>query len=205
MTATTTPVVLAVDDNEKLLEVYEMWLVADYDLRTADSGEQALEKLDADVDVVLLDRLMPDLAGEDLLREIRDRDIECQIAMVTAVEPDFDIAEMPFDTYVSKAIDEATIKETVERLAARAQHDALLQEHYAVAEKLATLEKQKTETELAASDAYQELLDRFEELESARADSAAALDRDDIVSEIGRTEQVAERIDENPDGTEDRV
>ena len=205
MTATTTPVVLAVDDNEKLLETYEMWLAADYDLRMADSGERALEKIDADIDVVLLDRLMPDLAGEDLLREIRDRDIECQIAMVTAVEPDFDIAEMPFDTYVSKAIDETTIKETVERLAARAQHDALLQEHYAVAEKLATLEKQKTETELAASSAYQELLDRFEELESARADSAAALDRDDIVSELGRAEQIAERIDENPDGTEDRV
>jgi len=205
MTATTTPVVLAVDDNEKLLKTYEMWLAADYDLRTADSGERALEELDADVDVVLLDRLMPDLAGEDLLREIRDRDIECQIAMVTAVEPDFDIAEMPFDTYVSKAIDEATITGTVERLAARAQHDALLQEHYAVAEKLATLEKQKTETELAASSAYQELLDRFEELESARADSAAALDRDDIVSEIGRAEQIAERIDENPGGTEDRV
>ncbi|PSQ47149.1 hypothetical protein BRD19_10435 [Halobacteriales archaeon SW_7_65_23] len=140
-----------------------------------------------------------------LLREIRDRDIECQIAMVTAVEPDFDIAEMPFDTYVSKAIDETTIKETVERLAARAQYDALLQEHYAVAEKLAMLEKQKTETELATSSAYQELLDRFEELESARADSAAALDRDDIVSEIGRAEQIAERIDENPGGTEDRV
>ena len=205
MTSTDTPVVLAVDDDEKLLETYEMWLAADYDLRTAGDGERALEELDDDVDVVLLDRLMPDLAGEDLLREIRDRDIECQVAMVTAVEPDFDIAEMPFDTYVSKAIDEATITETVERLAARAQHDALLQEHYAVAEKLATLEKQKTETELAASSAYQELLDRFEELESARADSAAALDRDDIVSEIGRTEGVAERIDENPDGTEDRV
>ena len=158
MTSTDTPVVLAVDDDEKLLETYEMWLAADYDLRTADSGEQAFEEFDADVDVVLLDRLMPDLAGEELLREIRDRDIECQIAMVTAVEPDFDIAEMPFDTYVAKAVDEATVRETVERLAARAQHDALLREHYAVAEKLATLEKQKTETELAASSAYQDLL-----------------------------------------------
>ena len=92
MTLTDTPVVLAVDDDEKLLETYEMWLAADYDLRTVGDGERALEILDDDVDVVLLDRLMPDLAGENLLREIRDRDIECQVAMVTAVEPDFDIA-----------------------------------------------------------------------------------------------------------------
>ena len=203
MTPTDTPVVLAVDDDEKLLETYEMWLAADYDLRTAGDGESALERLDGDVDVVLLDRLMPDLAGEDLLREIRDRDIECRVAMVTAVEPDFDIADMPFDTYVAKAVDEATVRETVERLAARAQHDALLREHYAVAEKLATLETRKTETELATSSAYQDLLDRFEELESARSESAAALDRDDIVSEVERAERVAERIDETADDAED--
>lgn len=203
MTSTNTPVVLAVDDDEKLLETYEMWLAADYDLRTAGDGERALEKLDGDVDVVLLDRLMPDLAGEDLLREIRDRDIECQVAMVTAVEPDFDIAEMPFDTYVAKAVDEATIRETVERLAARAQRDALLREHYAVAEKLATLETRKTEAELATSSAYQDLLDRFEELESARSEGAAALDRDDIVSDVERAERVAERVDETADGAED--
>jgi len=203
MTSTDTPVVLAVDDDEKLLETYEMWLAADYDLRTAGDGESALERLDGDVDVVLLDRLMPDLAGEDLLREIRDRDIECRVAMVTAVEPDFDIAEMPFDTYVAKAVDEATVRETVERLAARAQHDALLQEHYAVAEKLATLETRKTETELATSSAYQDLLDRFEELESARSEGAAALDRDDIVSDVERAERVAERVDETADGAED--
>jgi len=203
MTPTDTPVVLAVDDDEKLLETYEMWLAADYDLRTAGDGERALERLDDDVDVVLLDRLMPDLAGEDLLREIRDRDIECRVAMVTAVEPDFDIAEMPFDTYVAKAVDEATVRETVERLAARAQYDALLREHYAVAEKLATLETRKTETELATSSAYQDLLDRFEELESARSEGAAALDRDDIVSEVERAERVAERVDETADGAED--
>ena len=203
MTPTDTPVVLAVDDDEKLLETYEMWLAADYDLRTAGDGERALERLDDDVDVVLLDRLMPDLAGEDLLREIRDRDIECQVAMVTAVEPDFDIAEMPFDAYVSKAVDEATVRETVERLAARAQYDALLREHYAVAEKLATLEARKTETELATSSAYQDLLDRFEELESARSEGAAALDRDDIVSEVERAERVAERVNETADGAED--
>jgi DNA-binding NtrC family response regulator len=205
MTKSDTPVVLAVDDDEKLLETYEMWLGAAYDLRTAESGERALEKLDGDVDVVLLDRLMPGLSGDELLEEIRARDVGCQVAMVTAVEPDFDIAEMPFDTYVSKAIDKETITETVERLAARAERDALLREHYAVAEKLATLEQQKTETELDASGAYQDLVDRFEELDAALSESSAALDRDDIVSEIAQAERAAERVDDGSERSEDAL
>ena len=195
MTTTEEPVVLAVDDDEKLLETYEIWLSTDYDLRTATGGEEALKKLDETVDVVLLDRLMPDLSGEDLLEAIRERDVDCQVAMVTAVEPDVDIAEMPFDTYVAKAIDEATIRETIERLLTRSDYDGRLREHYAVAEKLATLEGRKSESELAASAEYQELLDRFEELEAALADSAASLDRDDIVSEIAAAERTADRVD----------
>ena len=196
MTTTETPVVLAVDDDEKLLETYEIWLSADYELRTATGGEEALTKLDETVDVVLLDRLMPDLSGEDLLEAIRDCDVDCQVAMVTAVEPDVDIAEMPFDTYVAKAIDESTIRETIERLLARAEYDDRVREHYAVAEKLATLEGRKSRTELAASAEYQDLLDRFEELESALADSAASLDREDIVSEIADAERTADRVDD---------
>ena len=203
MTTTEAPVVLAVDDDEKLLETYEIWLSADYDLRTATGGEEALAKLDEAVDVVLLDRLMPDLSGDDLLEAIRDRDVDCRVAMVTAVEPDVDIAEMPFDTYVAKAIDESTIRETIDRLLARADHDDRLREHYAVAEKLATLERRKSEAELAASTEYRDLVDRFEELESTLADTGESLDRDDIVSEIARAERTADRIDEAADHSED--
>ena len=167
-------------------------------LRPPDGGERAHEELDADVDVVPLDRPVPDLSGEGLPREIRDRDVGCRVAMVTAVEPGFDIAELPFDTYVSKPVDETTMREIIDRLAARARHDDLLREHYAVAEKLAVLEERRTDPELAASSTYQDLLDRFEELESARSDGAAALDRNDIVRGLVRAEEVAERLDETP-------
>lgn len=184
MTTEESTVVLVVDDDEKLLETYEMWLGADYDLRTAAGGEEALDRLDDDVQVVLLDRLMPSRSGDEVLERIRESEHDCQVAMVTAVEPDFDIAEMSFDAYVSKALDRETVVETVERLVARAEYDDVLQEHYAVAEKLSTLEAQKSETELAKNETYQGLLERFAELDerlSARADD---LDRDDIVSSI---------------------
>jgi len=187
MTSSESPVVLVVEDDEKLLETYEMWLDSDYDLRTAANGEEALETIDDDVQVVLLDRLMPGLAGDEVLDRIRELDLDCQVAMITAVEPDFDIAEMPFDAYLTKAIDRGTVKETVERLIARTEYDDVLRDHYAVAEKLSTLEARKSETELAKNEAYQDLRERFEELEERLSARAERLDRDDIVNSIDGT------------------
>jgi CheY-like chemotaxis protein len=184
MTSDDPPVVLAVDDNEKMLETYDIWLGSEYDLRTAASGDAALERLDEDVDVVLLDRLMPGLSGSDVLERIREREYDCRVAMVTAVEPDFDIADMPFDTYLTKALERDGVRETVEQLLARAEYDDVLREHYAVAEKLARLEDRKTESELAENERYQDLATRFDELDERLAERAATLDSDDLVDSL---------------------
>lgn len=82
------PVVLVVDDEEDLANLYSQWLSDDYAVRTAYNGEQALERLDETVDVVLLDRRMPGLSGDDALNRIREREYDCRVAMVTAVDPD---------------------------------------------------------------------------------------------------------------------
>jgi CheY-like chemotaxis protein len=156
------PVVLAVDDDEKILETYEIWFGAEYDLRTATGGEEALDRLDGDVQVVLLDRLMPGLSGEEVLDRIREREIDSRVAMVTAVEPDFDIAEMPFDAYVTKALDRETVRETIEELVAGSEHDDLLRRRYALAEKIATLEERKPEAGLSTNEEYRELVEEFE-------------------------------------------
>lgn len=176
------PVVLVVDDDEEVLETYELWLAGDYELRTATDGEGALERLDGEVDVVLLDRLMPGMSGDEVLSAIRDRDIDCRVAMATAVEPDEDIAEMPFDAYVTKALERDSVRQTIERLLERSTYDDTVQEHYAVAEKLATLEESKTERELADSEEYQRLRERFEELEGRVTDQPLA--RDELVHSL---------------------
>jgi CheY-like chemotaxis protein len=184
VTSPDTPVVLVVDDDEALLETYRVWLGDRCDLRTAASGEAALESLDEDVQVVLLDRMMPGLSGDEVLERIRQRDLDCRVAMVTAVEPDFDIADMQFDAYVSKALDRETVRETVDRLAARAEYDAVLQEHYRVAEKLAAIEARKPDGELATSEDYKALKSRFRELDEGLAERGTALDRQDIVGSV---------------------
>lgn len=165
----TPPTILVVDDDEDVIETYELWLAEEYDLRTATDGEEALTLLDQSVDVVVLDRLMPGLSGKEVLERIRDAGFDCQVVMATAVEPDIEIVDMPFDAYITKALDRDDVRETIEHLLARSEYDTLTQEHYAVAEKLSALEAQQTESDLVESDEYQRLRDRFNELDEQLA------------------------------------
>jgi DNA-binding response OmpR family regulator len=178
------PVVLVVDDDEKVIETYELWLDGEYDLRTATDGEAALDRLDADVDVVLLDRLMPGMSGDEVLAEIRARDVDPGVAMVTAVEPDLDVVEMAFDAYVTKALDRETVRDTVDRLLDRRAYDRAVREHYALAEKLATLEARRSRDELEGSEEYRRLRERLSEAERRLSERAAALDDDELVAEL---------------------
>ncbi len=82
------PLVLVVEDEPDLADLYATWLRGEYRVRVAYGGREALEKLDDEVEVVLLDRRMPDLSGDEALKEIRERGFDCRVAMVTAVEPD---------------------------------------------------------------------------------------------------------------------
>ena len=89
MTDDELPLVLVVEDEPDLADLYATWLKIDYSVRTAYGGEEAVEQLDDEIDVVLLDRRMPGLSGDEVLTKIRERGIDCYVSMVTAVEPDF--------------------------------------------------------------------------------------------------------------------
>jgi CheY-like chemotaxis protein len=160
------PVVLAVDDEERVMQAFELWLQDDYEVRAATSGEEALELADDDVDVALLDRQMPGLTGDDVLREIRERGLDCRVAMVTGVDPDFDILEMPFEEYVQKPVDGDELRDVIDRLTGLEQFDDRVDDLYSVVQKRVTLEAELPETELQDNEEYQRLLEREAELES---------------------------------------
>jgi len=164
MTASDKSVVLIIEDEPDVVETYKLWLVGEYEVRTAEGGDEGLERLDDGVDVVLLDRMMPGLSGDEVLEQIRECDLDCRVAMVTAVEPDFDILEMGFDAYLSKPVESTELHDTVTRLLDRSAYDDLLQEYYALVEKRATLESIKSDAELAGNDRYQGLVGRIESL-----------------------------------------
>ena len=175
------PLVLVVEDEPDLADLYAAWLGDEYRVRTAYGGQEALEQLDEadDVDAILLDRRMPGLSGDEVLSAVRERGIDCRVAMVTAVEPDFDILKMGFDDYLVKPVTSDTLKETVSGLLRRGEYDTEMQELFSLTSKKAMLETEKSATELADNDEYQRLTDRIEELRSRADESLEAVTEDD--------------------------
>jgi DNA-binding response OmpR family regulator len=158
MSGTPDATVLAVDDEPDLAELYRVYLDPEYDVRIATGGEEAVDAMDETVDVVLLDRRMPDMSGHEVLNAIRGEGYDARVAMLTAVEPDVDIVEMPFDDYKTKPVTKEDLLTLVEVLLHRAAFDERSQEFFALASKKAALEAAGTTN----SEEYEELIDQME-------------------------------------------
>ncbi len=176
------PLVLVVEDEPDLADLYATWLRADYRVRTAYGGKEALEQLDDEIGAILLERRMPGLSGDEVLQAVRERGIDCPVSMVTAVEPDFDIIEMGFDTYLVKPVTKETLIETVKDLLERNSYDAGVQELFSLASKKGLLEAEKSQSSLADNEEYQQLSERITELRGQLDQTTDSMsDHDDFV------------------------
>ena len=156
--------VLIVDDQPEEVDLYSAFLAEAYTVATAYSGAEALEKVSSDVAVVLLDRRMPGLSGDDVLKTIRERGLDCRVVMVTAIAPGTDILDLPFDEYLVKPVSRGEVRDVVSRMLVRASYDETVQEIVAIASKMATLESKMTLPEMEASPEYAALTERFADL-----------------------------------------
>ena len=188
------PEVLIVEDEPDVATTYELWLSDGYDVRVAHEGDDALEKLDDDVRVVLLDRMLPGLTGDEVLEAIEKRDVDCRVAMVTAVEPDFDIVEMGFDAYLTKPVWKDELMETVENLLARTDYSATLREYTSLVGKRAALEAEKSSSELADNESYQDLQAEIDEV-SEQLDDAAVVGMSDDEDFVATVRDIADGTD----------
>ena len=179
-----TPTVLVVDDERDLADLYAAWLADEYEVRTAYGGKEAVEEMDETIDVALVDRLMPQTSGGEVVEHIREEGYDCSISMVTAVEPDFDIIEMRFDEYIVKPVHRESLHDVVETLLTRSAYDDKLQEMFSLASKRGALKTQKTPDELEESDPYRELTDRLEELREELDRTADDLSERDFEVEL---------------------
>jgi DNA-binding response OmpR family regulator len=180
MSGTEPATVLVVDDEHDVADAYAAQLSDDFIVSTAYSGKEALEKVDASVDVVLLDRRMPGISGDEVLEKIRQRDLDCRVAMVTAVDPDFDIIDMPFDDYIIKPVSRDDLLETINQLLTTAEYESTLRRYYALTAKHATLLANKPESELAQSEEFQMLESEMHDLRSQLDETLLSFDDSDF-------------------------
>ncbi len=117
------PRVLVVDDQAPNVRLLEAILAPrGYDVRTASSGEEALAALDQDdVDLVLLDVVMPGMDGYEVCRAIRERPVTAYlpVVMVTASgeEQKVKALESGADDFLTKPINKNELLARVASLA----------------------------------------------------------------------------------------
>ena len=156
--------VLVVEDEKPLADLYSLHLREQYDVRTAYSGHEALELIDDDVDVVLLDRRMPELSGDEVLDAIREEGYDCRVIVVTAVAPDFDILSMPFDDYLCKPIGREDLLAAIGQQLTIREYDRQLTDLFATVSKRTAIESTKPQEVLDANQEYRDLVEREAEL-----------------------------------------
>lgn len=95
--------VLVVDDEPELVKLYSAFLANAFDVRTATTGSEAIDKLDPSLDLVTLDRRMPDLSGDHIANRIREAGLDCKIVMVSAVD-ESEGGLINYDAYLEKPV-----------------------------------------------------------------------------------------------------
>src|SRR5439155_4082343 len=116
--------ILVVDDEADIREGLELLLVTEgYAVELAHNGVEGLQKLESNTyDLVLLDLMMPDRSGMDVLHEVRQRDRETPIFMITAygsVEAAVRALKLGANDYFSKPWDNEKLVIEIDRMIAR--------------------------------------------------------------------------------------
>lgn len=171
------PKVLVVEDERRLADLYAASLESNYDVRTAYTGAAALNALDFEPDVVLLDRRLSDMSGEDVVESIQERKLDACIAMVTAAEPDFDIIDLGIDDYLVKPVAEGELEAAVEMLLDTQSLEEKKRDLSSKQVKRNVLEVEKSPEALAESEEFRRLEARIEELETEIARLEAGTER----------------------------
>lgn len=99
--------ILIIEDEEKLLEYLKRSLEEErYRVETAQDGETGLEKIFSDVhDLILLDIMLPEIDGLEVLREMRNVGINTPVIMLTArgdIQDKIQGLDLGADDYLAK-------------------------------------------------------------------------------------------------------
>jgi DNA-binding response OmpR family regulator len=159
------PAVLMVDDEREVADAYALRLEGLCDVKTVYDGETALEHVkEHPVDVLLLDRHMPGLSGDEVLAELDGRSFDGRVIMVTAIDPGFDVLDMPFDDYLCKPLEREDLRTAVTQQCTVLGYETL-GEYFGVESKRSVLEAELPADERADRDEYAAVERRSRRLE----------------------------------------
>ncbi|MFB6204174.1 MAG: response regulator [Candidatus Nanohaloarchaea archaeon] len=175
--------VLVVDDHSDFADLMGEWIErydSSYDVEIAYSGEEACEKVNEDTDLVFLDRDMPGTTGDEVLERMREEGYDSRVVMVTGLEPTENIAEMDFDDYLLKTVDEYQVADKLERMKSLDEVDEELRELYSLTQKIVSLQM-SSEVDTPSSEAYRDLVERRDRLREDLGEDMESIDFDTAI------------------------
>lgn len=175
------PKVLVVEDEPSLVEIYAHWLDKDYEVQTAQSGEDALSQIGSSVSLMILDRMMPGMNGERVAEIVREEGYDCMIVMATAVEPDVDLISMGADAYLTKPLSRNELLTTVSRVLGRRDFERIEREFFSLVSKRAALLSDAPESVTDGSE-FTELEHRIDSLRSKLEGKIDSMDEIEFVA-----------------------
>lgn len=140
--------ILVVDDELGTRESLRILLEGSYQVKTAQRGKEALELMVAEApDMVLLDIMMPEMGGIEVLRRIKEKSTEVPVAIVTAyasLENTQEALRLGAVDYLIKPFDRADVEKVVEKgLSHRRKHLHTQQVIEDVQRQIGTIEQEK--------------------------------------------------------------
>ena len=158
------PKALLVDDEKEVADAYALRLRGLCEVETVYDGQSALSSVDDhEIDVVLLDRHMPGMSGDEVLDRLSEDGFAGRVIMVTAIDPGFDVLDMPFDDYLCKPVDREDIREAVAQQCTILGYETL-GEYFSAASKRSVIETELPEEKRADHEEYQRTSERAEQL-----------------------------------------
>ena len=86
MTASKT--ILLVEDNDDLASLYRRYLIDNYRVRLAQTGQEAIRKATPAVDLIILDYRLPDLLGTDVRDQLHTNGSTTPVVMISGADRD---------------------------------------------------------------------------------------------------------------------
>jgi signal transduction histidine kinase len=160
---------LVVDDNQGFLELIESFILRNYPdsfVGAASGGAEALSKLEErGWDVVLLDYLLPDFDGVEVLGEIRKRKKDVAVIVVTGEGDERLAADLfrmgAYDYLVKSTIDPVTLRRTLDQVLMRRTLEEQIRDR---SDALAESSRELSERGRALDTAYENIRQKKEEL-----------------------------------------
>ncbi|MEZ3163935.1 response regulator [Halorubrum sp. RMP-47] len=148
--------VLIVEDDHEQATEYAGWLEG-YAVRIAADGEGALDALDSDVDVVLLDGDLADPPAGKLLGQLRARRPDCQVGLLSGTSVGDEILRLDMDEYVPRPLDRDELREAVARLVDHGAVEGAVKTYLALVARRRRIEARRDEADLGDDERYREL------------------------------------------------